>query len=147
MKFIHTVVIGDWSKDGHNQSDNFSFECTHDETEVKTAYLAAVKACKVSLHHEAKGAVVVCERYQDNLIKPEQLSNLKELGVNFSGFEGSTKDGGMYCGPQNIAKIFMEMVKSQIDGFKYNAVEQPKPINGWWSKDFNYGFGYGVYDY
>jgi len=37
------------------------------------------------------------------------------------------------------------MVKTQIEGFEYTLVEEKKPLNGFWSKDFNVGFGYGCF--
>ena len=55
MSYLHRIVIGDWSHDGHNQDDYFNFECSHDEPEVKKAYLAAIKKCKVALHEGEKG--------------------------------------------------------------------------------------------
>lgn len=143
----HRIVIGDWSKDGHNQFDFFNFECSHGEDEIKKAYRAAVKKSKVSLHDEGmkNKAVAVCCDYQDGKICDEQINALKEIGVDFNCINGDYEDGGLSCSPETIAKLFFEMAKTQIPGFTYKLVEEKRPINGFWSKDFNFGFGYGCY--
>ena len=134
---IHTIVIGDWSHDGHNQSDNFTFECNAEEANIKKAYLQAVKKSGIALHnvHGRAKARAVCCNYEDNKLDKEAIELLEEIGVDFSEIE--IEDGEI--GPEDVAKLFFAMVKSQ---FKF--IEEQKPINGF-SKDFSYGFGYGCY--
>jgi len=142
---IHTIVIGDWSHDGHNQSDMYSFECNAEEADIKKAYLQAVKKSGIALHNDhgktkSKARSVCCE-YEDNNLNEDAVDKLKAIGVNFA--EVAIEDGGV--GPEDIAKLFFGMVKSQIPGFEYKLLKSPKTINGFWSKDFNYSFGYGCY--
>jgi hypothetical protein len=157
MKYKHRIVIGDWSKDGHEQSEFFTFQCTHDQPEIKKAYLAACKKCKVSLHYQdhkhpsrMKGITPVCGRYEDSSIPAPQLQALKDLGVNLDFRETEfhqNNDGKdeLCCSPQDIANLFFAMVKTQIPGLEYKMVEENKPINGFWSEDFNFSFGYGCF--
>lgn len=141
----HTIVIGDWSKDGHNQSDNFTFECNVEEADIKKAYLKAVKKSGISLH-DAHGranskARAICCDYEDNKLDDKAVELLKAIGVDFS--EVHLEEGTI--GPEDVARLFFGMVKSQISGFEYKLIKTPKPLNGFWSKDFNHGFGYGCY--
>lgn len=145
--FTHRIVIGDWSHDGHNQDKYFSFECSHDESEIKKAYKKAIKKCKVSLHEDRKlkGITPVCVEYEDSTIEEPQFKALLEMGVNFDFLEGFTEANRVGCTPKDIAYLFFEMVKTQINGFEYKMVPEKRTINGFWSEDFNYGFGYGCF--
>jgi hypothetical protein len=155
MSFQHRIVIGDWSHDGHNQEDYYTFECSHDEPEVKKAYWAAIKKCKVALHENndkrLKGVKSVCCKYEDRTIKAPELKALTDLGVSFDKMENlfeQDKDGNdeLNCSSQDIAYLFFEMVKTQIPGFEYKYIKDKKTINGFWSEDFNLSFGYGCFN-
>jgi hypothetical protein len=151
MSYLHRIVIGDWSHDGHNQEDFYNFECSHDEPEVKKAYWAAIKKCKIALHEDndkrLKGIKSVCCEYEDRTIKAPEL---KDLGVSFENMDNEfeqDEDGNdiLNCCSQDIAYLFFEIVKTQIPGFEYKYIEEKRTINGFWSKDFNVNFGYGCY--
>ena len=129
---IHTIVIGD--------CDLFTFECNAEEADIKKAYLQAVKKSGISLH-DAKGTTSICCEYEDNKLNEEVVEQLKAIGVDFS--EVRLEAGTI--GPQDVARLFFGMVKSQIPGFEYKLIQNPKPLNGFWSKDFNHSFGYGCY--
>jgi hypothetical protein len=145
MSFEHRIVIGDWSDDGHNQKAFYTFECSHDEKTVQKAYKEAVKKCKVALHDDDKqGITAICCHYEENSILEEEINALKTLGVDLSFTENQSEEK-RYVSSKDIAFIFFEMVKTQIEGFTYKLIPEKKPINGFWKDGFNYGFGYGVF--
>ena len=43
MNHTITIEVGDWSRDGHNQSDVFVYKCNYSQSDVEKAYLKAVK--------------------------------------------------------------------------------------------------------
>lgn len=139
---IHRLVIGDWSGDGHSQCDYFSFECNAEEADIKTAYLQAVDKSSISLHDAPGMARSICGEYQNNSLDEDAVEQLKEIGVDFT--EIHLEEGGI--GPEDIAKLFFAMVKSQIPGFEFKLIKEQKTINGFWSKDFNHSIGYGCYN-
>lgn len=145
MSFDHRIVIGDWSHDGHNQEEYFTFRCSHDEETIQKAYLKAVKKCKIALHEDSKtykkDIASICCCYEDNKITEEQIKTLEELGVDFSKLAIEY----MSLFAKDIAILFFEMAKTQIEGFTYELIPEKKTINGFWHKDFNYGFGYGCF--
>jgi hypothetical protein len=141
---IHTIVIGDWSSDGHEKSDQFTFECNAEEADIKKAYLQAVKRSGISLHRD-KDATSICCEYEDNRLNEDVIEKLKEIGVDFTEIHLEDEDGGTIV-PEDVARLFFGMVKTQIPGFEYKLIENPKTINGFWSKDFNHSFGYGCYN-
>lgn len=152
MNYEHRIVIGDWSDDGHCKKSYFTFKCSHDESEVKKAYTKACKKCKVSLHERVPNCTAICCNYEESWIPSKQLKALKKLGVDFKFAEslehnnGITGESELSCIGQDIAYLFFEMVKTQLPDFEYKLVDEKKPINGFWSKDFNHSFGYGCFD-
>jgi hypothetical protein len=151
LPFLHWLVIGDWSDDGHSDKQFIAFRCTHDEKAVQKAYLAACKKGNVALHEDHKSGaehVIACD-YEDSKLRPDARKALKDLGVDLSLLGGNpddADDAGTYLGPQDIVVLFAEMVKTQIDGFNYKLPENTRlpTLNGFWKKDFNLQFGYGV---
>lgn len=156
MDYTTTLVIGDWSDDGHCMKDFVSFKVSHPEDEIKAAYWKAVEKSGVAVHSQGYGEIpyaeqhILCE-YEDDMIPPDAREALAKIGVDFSA--GCLKelvdyfgDGEAYQASScHVPFIFMEMVKTQIPGFEYEEVERVPTLNGYWSKDFNIGFGYGCY--
>lgn len=154
LPYLHWIVVGDWSNDGHNEKEFISFRCTHDEAAVQKAYLAACKKGNVALHEEHKkddAEHIICCSYQEQQMTPEARRALKELGVDLTllqdySEEDEDSDEGTFLGPQDIVAIFAEMVRTQIDGFAWEFPESSRlpTLNGYWKKGFNLQFGYGV---
>jgi hypothetical protein len=150
MKYQYQVIIGDWSKDGHNQSDHFIFNCTHPDKDIHKAYIEAVKKSQIGLHRKGKERYkfeTILEDYEDSKITGEQMGALKAIGVDYERLDGVEQwdDEGTKYGvsPEGVAQLFLEMVRSQLPGFEYEFVE-PKPINVHHDK-FPHSFGYGCY--
>lgn len=144
-KYMHRIVIGDWSGDGHSQKEFFSFNTTHDAEAIKKAYVEAVQKSGVALEEDTGAEDVILCDYEDNSIKEESLLKLKKLGVDLSFFGPRLVDGEIeYCTPEETAILFFEMVKTQIPGFNFALIKE-SCLNGFWSKDFNHGFGYGCF--
>ncbi len=143
MSFEHRIVIGDWSNDGHNRKEYFTFKCSHDEETIQKAYLQAVSKSKIALHDDrvAKEITAICCRYENNKINEEQIAALEKIGVDFSKI--TIEDMSIYA--KGVAILFFEMVRTQIEGFTYELIPEKKPINGFWKEGFNYGFGYGCF--
>lgn len=144
------LVIGDWSHDGHNQSEFVYFDSNISEAEIKEAYLNAVAKCGVGLHRARTGEQheSVCDEYEQRTIPLELKAKMEAIGVDFE------KVGGYECvegqwgdfGGKGIAKLFLELVRAVRPDFQYDIINDRVPcINGFWSKDFNLGFGYGMY--
>lgn len=152
-KFVHYIVIGDWSDDGHGKHETYIFNCSHDAHDVKKGYLQAVEKSCIALHDVSykefsnpQEIQSIFTKYEDSKIDKYLVEKLKSLlNVDFEIFSNSIEDNGsIYFGPEDIAKLFFEMVKSQIKDFSYEIVKKLKTINGYWSEDFNFTFGYGT---
>lgn len=49
---VYKLVLGDWSKDGHKQSEDFLFDCNYDVHKIRQAYKDSCK--KLELHFMMK---------------------------------------------------------------------------------------------
>lgn len=162
LPFTHVLAIGDWSCDGHGRSDMISFNCSHDESAVKTAYAKAVQQSGVSLHEHHRNSIKgdrfppkfipkwnnVCGDCDDAKISDKVKTALEEMGVDFKKVspEEEPDEDGLMLYPESVAILFFEMVKTQITDFVYSKCDRNKTLNGYWSEDFNVNFGYGCYD-
>lgn len=74
---IHTVslVVGDWSHDGHGKTDVVVINSNKTGDQIKGAYSAAVKMTGLNLGRQ-------CEEYEDSKFKPAFVRKCKELFAN-----------------------------------------------------------------
>lgn len=142
---MHTyrIVIGDWSDDGHGHSDEFIVKVSHDLKAIQTAYRAAVKESGVALDRGSEADFNLCCEYDDQEIPKGAVERLASFGIKIP-HEAIDAAGSVHPDPSDMAWLFMEMVKSQIDGFSYEFIEPPESINGFWG-DLNVMIGYGCY--
>lgn len=139
-----SLVIGDWSKDGHNQSEFVYFEHNKTEEEIKNAYLKACKKIGVQLHDHKKNSIL--SDYEESSISKEIYDKLVNSGVNMEAIELDDPCEDEYAfNSDSVALLFLEMVKVTLPDFEYKITEQEKPINGFWSDGFNHSIGYGVF--
>ncbi len=150
MKYTYKIAIGDWSGDGHGKHDDFTFESSHHQDEIIKAYKEACKKSGIYMHgHSFRNPDVILADYEDNTISKDQIEKLEAIGIDFKSLDLDDyveEDNELWCGPDDCAKIFLAMAKTQLAGFEYRFVEDKIPyINGYWSKTFNESIGYGCY--
>src|SRR5688572_21393986 len=115
-----TVVVGDWSQDGHNLTESFTVESNLSKEEVEKAYKKGTKALKVSIAD-------LCNDYSDNAI-PKLTYNkfvslkpsIEELGWKC---EEDDKDGIRRIGPDEFAEMYFVTVKAGNKNFKWTYVK------------------------
>jgi len=148
MKFLHSFTVGDWSKDGHNQSDRYIFKATHSREDIVKAYLETCEKLGIRLHKESNEWNVpnafFCQ-YEDDSMSEEEIEGLEEKGLDLSFLDKEEIWQGMLqFTPIDVFEMFMSMVKFSIPEFRHEELDPPC-INGWWNEDFNYQIGYGVF--
>jgi RecB family endonuclease NucS len=74
----YTILLGDWSGDGHNFTKTFYLDITENftEEELKVNYNNNVD--KIGFGYGA----IACE-YEDSIISCEQIKALEKAGMNF----------------------------------------------------------------
>lgn len=47
---VYKLVLGDWSKDGHKQSEDFLFDCNYDVHKIRQAYKDSCKKLGITFN-------------------------------------------------------------------------------------------------
>lgn len=128
MKFEFTV--GDWSCDGHNQSDNFVIETNVTVEQVRTAY--------GSLNKLPMNFDSWFENYEDRQITLEQFEELKKVLPSadkyFDEYKGKQS---LQNGPEGYVNLWMDLIRVVDPTIELTLVNEGlKTINGG---------GYGLY--
>lgn len=157
LKFTHRFVVGDWSDDGHGKKVTFSFKCTHSEEDIQKLYLQAAEKSGIWMHetlpyNDGTDRIELCCSYADFNLLPEHIRRLEDLGIHTQFITESIDpnyvddDGNLsyFMHAESVFNVFMHMVHSQDNSVVWSMIKE-KPLNGYWSKNFNYSFGYGVF--
>lgn len=130
--FEYSLTVGDWSKDGHNQTDEYLVLTSHNKDEVCEAYKNFVRQHKIALNesywHGVKTSNIemLCNDYENNKITIETIERLEKAGIPMEKLPFSEQIDeleGLNMSPDDIVILLMEMVKTQIEGFTYEIKE------------------------
>ncbi len=124
------LVVGDWSKDGHNQSDDFYVESNLSAKEIETAYKKGTKKVKFDLCKN------VASNYEDNILPKKFLDTLVSLGFNLNPEDLDEIPEGISLFPEVFSDIYLFIVKLGNPNFEYKWTEC--------SDEIHIG-GYGLY--
>lgn len=155
------LTIGDWSEDGHNQYDQFVFEVNKDVSEIRQAYKDSCKLTGYQFNHNQDFTGLnlkwpesesrqICTEYEEYSISDEASEKLLEFGIDVISDDSDFVD---YTDPETFANLIMEFIKLSLPdltweeaSYKNSELRDMAPINGWWNKELNVQFGYGLYD-
>lgn len=140
---VVTIVIGDWSKDGHEVSEEFDFKINCTNEELQQAFLDSIKLTDIDLSNE-------CAEYREYKFSEACVKKLSGMGYDFSKkFDAYDDTGTTYCGqPEGFADLIMWFCKLSLPKLKYSQQRTKKVFfNGYWNKNkqLNTGFGYGLF--
>lgn len=158
---LYKFTFGDWSGDGHRQSEAWYFVTNLKREEIIQSYFKTAKKVKVAFHrpdpyhipgddYDAYEHWGVCCNYEDNSIPWEILIYLKNNGINLNnediGINIIEEGGDLHLSTEDLFKILMIYIKYSNKDFKYELKNNlAEPINGFWQSDFNLGLGYGLF--
>lgn len=159
------VVIGDWSDDGHGKSDKFVFKGNYPVETLRQAYKDSCKLTGVQFNHNQDYTGIeidknlpyqmrwgeedkrrVCTEYGNNFIDMFAYNILKEFGLDVEGCDEEIDI-------ERFVEILLSFIKLSLPDFQYeeapykrSELKEIPPLNGYWNKDLNVQFGYGLYD-
>ena len=157
------LVLGDWSGDGHGISEKVLIESNVSVQEIQEAYKASCKLTGVSFNHNNDYTGIkrnyeealkyhACTEYQNDLFTSETVAILKNHGLsdNFLNKLALVEDdgsNGYYLYQDKYIKLWIWFVKLSLPSIAIlEQVEDEIPvINGYWDKNLNVQFGYGLY--
>lgn len=147
------LVLGDWSNDGHGKSDKILLESNLPVDVVQKAYKDSCKMTGVSFNHDGGDENFtgikrdyqdskdfnICTEYEDCLIPMKALEILKQHGWNKNNEDN-------YIGEKDFIKLWIWFVQIANPAIRLKVVKDDIPvINGYWNKELNVQFGYGLY--
>lgn len=168
------LILGDWSEDGHGDSDNFGCRANKKVVEIQQAYKASCKLTGISFNHN--------EDFTDRM-RPINIANHFRIATNYNEsfiHEASYDVLNAYDCPYLDALTKITRLDDTIytfddvDSFKHyisiwwwfvtlslpdltyemaidfgvndpGMESTPKHINGYWDAGLNVQFGYGLY--
>ena len=133
-KYIFSWVLGDWSDDGHGMRTTYEFGCNYSHEDIKDAYNRLIKRTRFKFHDE------VCKEYSET--KPDELciEKLNKLGLSYNEKEWEEDQFKAFI------DLFIEFMKLELPDLNMTIMEDTTPtLFGFWKKDANYSFGYGLF--
>lgn len=164
------LTIGDWSQDGHNQYEEFVYNSNKTIEEIRQAYKDSCKLTGISFNHnedytglnlpwdhpETKDRKIAVE-YESNTISKLAEKELLKHGLDIHKVieRGKTKEniGILPINEEEFIKILIAFIRLSLPdltleeaSFKKSELKEIPAINGWWNKELNVQFGYGLFD-
>lgn len=157
------LVLGDWSDDGHGKYDKVLVESNKSVKEIQDAYKASCKLTGVSFNGnndftECKRGYTEQEKYhiatdyeQGFNVTDEAKQALKDTGFDVEKhFAFGMDDEGDQLEENDIIFLYLwtEFVKLSLPDLIINKIPEDNSIpviNGYWNKNLNVQFGYGLY--
>jgi len=131
------IEVGDYSKDGHNQSDTMYINSNYSGQEVDAAFDRLRTATGIDFQH-------ICEEYEDNEVKEEDLEKFVKHGLLTQEEIDKDKEDGEYhfYDARDLAIFALDTLHEFEPAFEYEQyipkTEQCHALMG---------IGYGCYYY
>ena len=152
------LSIGDWSQDGHNQSEYFVYEVNKTVKEIRQAYKDSCKLTGVQFNynenytglpeHDDYGTPLhICTEHEDCGISDEAMKILVKHGIEMDAIvEDDCLSVDVFA---ELIMIFIKLSLPDLTweeaSFKKSELRDMEPINGWHNEDMNEQFGYGLF--
>lgn len=131
LPFVVSLILGDWSHDGHSQTDTVVLKSNLDKKDIQKAYAKGIKKLGFDFINE------VCEEYEDSLLPKDKLDLLikhgltvKDLGLKTSYeldefAEASTNENsnGLSLWINSYTDIYLFIIKLGNKDFEYKILE------------------------
>lgn len=157
------LVLGDWSDDGHGKYEKVLVESNKSVREIQDAYKASCSLTGVSfnINQDYTGRNREWSVAEEYCIATEyeqgfEISDKVKQGLKDAGFDvekhfsfGMDEDGDQVEDNDVIfLYLWTEFVKLSLPDLVINKIPEDNGIpviNGYWDKNLNVQFGYGLY--
>jgi hypothetical protein len=118
------LVIGDWSCDGHEKSDDYYIESNLSKKEIEKAYKKGTKLLGFDFSEE------IAECYEDSTLPKDKWEKFKELGYT-GGFdsEDQADENGVNIWLEEFLDLYLFIIQLGNPDFKYELVEEEDTIH------------------
>lgn len=156
---IYKLVLGDWSEDGHGISRNILIDCNCESVaDIQNAYKASCKKLGIQFNHNEDytgknlsygDPHLIWTEYGENDMSDIAHDILKKAGC-LNEIDVEENDRGRYYIEtlEECAAVMMNFISlSMPEDFTYKIIQENYPcINGYWDRNLNVQFGYGLFD-
>lgn len=119
-----TLVVGDWSHDGHAQTENFTYEVNVTKDELYAAYVRGVKVCGVDWTQE-----VVAE-YEDSAVPIDVVKKLLAHGIDIeSWISDEDEDEDLTIEPYQFAEVWLMIARLGEHTLEWRVIVTNDRIN------------------
>ena len=157
------LVLGDWSSDGHGKYDKVLVESNKTVKEIQNAYKASCRLTGVSFNHnddftgrkrdyKEKQKYHIATEYEQGFdVSDEAKQALRDAGFDVDKHFafGMDEDSDQIEDNDVIfLHLWTEFVKLSLPDLIMNKIPEDNSIpviNGYWDKNLNVQFGYGLY--
>lgn len=155
------LTIGDWSGDGHGHFEKIYYMVNYPVADIQQAYKDSCKTTGIQFNRNKNytgvGGKMIYDQiltaYENNQIRPKEVEILRKHKVitdEWLSGHSLVEQADAYITlteAEDVADLVMRFISlSMPNDFVYIKVEnEVEPINGWWDKNLNCQFGYGIY--
>lgn len=130
------LVVGDWSGDGHSQTETVPVYSNLKKRDLEKAYKKGTALVGFDLTRD------VCCSYDDNVIDEHRVVRLESLGITRGQYlnerEHPERPGPHQLSPNEFAVLWLRIAQLGDPGLEYKVTDDDSP-------HINIG-GYGLYD-
>lgn len=138
------LVLGDWSGDGHNQTETITIYSNYTKEKLQEIYAKGWHKVGFDL------TAVVCDEYEDNNISREAFDKLVQAGLTLEDLELTEYDmkaarasladeNGIELNPYSFARIYLFIAKlgDEDKEFEYEIAKNTSITIGGYGLFFN----------
>lgn len=126
-----TIVVGDWSRDGHGMTETFSISSSLDRMKISEAYKKGVTKLGFSISE-------CCQNYEDPYLDDTNVKLLEAAGFDLTSldaFDPESEETLFSLLPDDFNNIYLFTVKLGDPSFEWEIID---------SNRINIG-GYGLF--
>lgn len=158
MKYKFKVPIGDWSSDGHSKCDEYILCCNYSVETVRQAYKDSCSLTGVQFNHNEDYTGIIgnkygterhiCTEYDNPYISQFAYDILVEKGLDLTHLDKDDDEDYYIIGDsKEFLDILMNFIKLSLPDLEFELMGEDLPyLNGYWNKELNVQFGYGLFD-
>ncbi len=136
------LVIGDWSKDGHNQSEDVIINCNKSIEELQEAYKKSCLLAKIQFTNNENLTGLELDRQElrkHQILVAYQSWNISEFQKEKLLKAGIKKDLLCIEEPNNLVSLILEFIKLSLVDLDWKHTTSSIPV-------WNTGMGYGLFE-
>lgn len=145
------LPIGDWSEDGHSESENFTVSVNKTKHELIDAYHETAKRLNMTFATNDMAElspIRLLNKWGDSTLTADVAKQLRAGGVDLSGItDAEINEAGdfKYCSPKDAAHLFMAFIKASLPDLTWSFVDDDDIyLFGYWG-ELNISVGYGCF--